>query len=122
VAPGGSPRLALVATTAAAVLLASSGTYEQLIAFAVAVGILGNLAVDLAALRLRRTEPNLLRPWRAAFYPWSFIAPAAINVALLGALIYEDPLHSLAGTGLSIAIGLTYWLMNHLRPPAVQPA
>jgi len=122
VAPGGSPRLALLATTAAAVVLASSGTYEQLIAFAVAVGILGNLAVDLAALRLRRSEPNLARPWRAALYPWSFIAPAAINVALLGGLIYEDPLHSLAGTGLSIAIGVLYWLKTRLRPTAIQPA
>jgi len=122
VAPGGSPRLALVATTAAAVVLASSGTYEQLIAFAVAVGILGNLAVDLAALRLRRSEPNLARPWRAALYPWSFIVPAAINIALLGGLIYEDPLHSLAGTGLSIAIGVLYWLKTRLRPTAIQPA
>jgi APA family basic amino acid/polyamine antiporter len=115
VAPGGSPRLALIATTAGAIVMAASGSYEQLIAFNVALGILCNLFVDLAALRLRRTEPTLVRPWRAPFYPYSILLAAGINTALLGALIYEDPLHSLAGTGLAVATGLSYYAVGLMR-------
>lgn len=119
VALGGSPRLALIATTAGAIVMAASGSYEQLIAFNVALGILCNLFVDLAALRLRRTEPGLARPWRAPFYPYSILLAAGINAALLGALIYEDPVHSLAGTGLAVATGVCYYAVGRLRRWAV---
>lgn len=33
----------------------------------------------------------------------------------LGALIYEDPVHSLLGTGLACVIGLLYWATERLR-------
>lgn len=115
VSEGGSPRIALIATTAGAIVLAASGSYEQLIAFNVALGVLGNFFVDLAALRLRRTEPELARPWRAPLYPYSILIAASINTALLGALIYEDPVHSLAGTGLAVAIGLSYYAVGWMR-------
>jgi amino acid transporter len=115
VSPGGSPRVALIATTAGAIVLAATGSYEQLIAFNVALGILGNFFVDFAALRLRRTEPALARPWRAPFYPYSILIAAAINAALLAAVIYEDPVHSLAGTCLAVAIGLSYYTVGRLR-------
>lgn len=115
VSQGGSPRIALIATTAGAIVLAASGSYEQLIAFNVALGVLGNFFVDLAALRLRRTEPALERPWRAPFFPYSILMAAGINAALLGALVYEDPMHSLAGTGLAVAIGLSYYAVGRMR-------
>jgi APA family basic amino acid/polyamine antiporter len=119
VSPGGSPRIALVATTAVAIVLAASGSYEQLIALNVALGVLANFFVDLAALRLRRTEPALARPWRAPFYPYSILIAAGINAALLGALIYEDPVYSLAGTGLAVTIGLSYLAVGWMRRSAV---
>lgn len=122
VSPGGSPRVALTATTVGSVLLAASGTYEQLIAFNVALGVVVNLLVGLSALRLRKTEPELTRPWLVPLFPMPILIASGINFALLAALIYEDPLHSLAGTGAAIAIGLLYRLRTVLRSPAPQPA
>jgi APA family basic amino acid/polyamine antiporter len=122
VAPGGTPRNALIATTLGSAVLSASGTYEQLIAFNVALGVLINLSVGLSALRLRRTEPGLARPWRIPLYPWPVLVAVSINVALLGGLIFEDPVHSLLGTGSAVMIGLGYCMANRLRPVAVKPA
>ena len=115
VSPGGSPRIALIATTAGAIVLATSVSHEQSIAVTVAPGGLGNFFGDLAALRLRRTEPALARPWRAPLYPYSILIAAGINAILLGALVYEDPVHSLAGTGLAVAIGISYYGVGRIR-------
>jgi APA family basic amino acid/polyamine antiporter len=122
VAPGGTPRNALIATTLGSAVLSASGTYEQLIAFNVALGVLINLSVSVSALRLRRTEPALARPWRIPLSPWPVLVAVAINLALLGGLIFEDPVHSLLGTGSAVMIGLGYRMARRLRPVAVKPA
>jgi len=118
VSTGGSPRVALLATTLLSAAFAASGTYEQLIALNVALGVLTNLVVTISVLRLRRTEPQLQRPWRSPFYPLPILLSALINVLLLGALIYEDPVHSLLGTGFACVIGLLYAIAVRVRRPA----
>lgn len=107
---GGVPRIAVATTSVIAGILAASGTYEELLAFNVAIGTLGDLLVCLSVARLRRTEPHLKRPWRTPFYPAPIIVATAINAALLAGLVYEDPLHSLAGVGGAVVIGLAYEL------------
>jgi APA family basic amino acid/polyamine antiporter len=104
VSASGTPRTALVATGAVALLLATSGTYEQLLAMAAPVTILVDVAVILAALRLRRTEPELPRPFRMPLFPATPLLALALNVALLVAVVWEDPVYSLLGVGLVAAI------------------
>lgn len=115
VAIGGTPRLALVITAGLAMLFSASGTYEQLIAFNVALGALVNLSVCISAWRMRQTEPGLPRPWRMPLHPAPVLLAALINTSLLAALIYEDPFHSLLGIGFAVAIGLSYKLGGNLR-------
>lgn len=115
---GGVPRIAVAATSGLAAIFAASGTYEELLAFNVAIGTLGDLLVCLSVAQLRRTEPQLKRPWRTPFYPAPIIAAAAINGALLAGLLYEDPLHSLAGVGGAVVIGLAYELRRTRSPSA----
>jgi len=122
VAPGGSPRRALLVTTLLSAVLAASGTYEQLIALNVALGLLINLLVTVSVPRLRRTEPELRRRWRVPFYPVPVVLSALLNIGLLVALIYEDPVHTLLGTGLACLIGLLYWVGERLRRPAAVAA
>lgn len=105
----GTPRAALLALATPGALLAWSGNYAALVAYSVALLILINSAVSLAALRLRRTEPDLPRPFRTPLYPLPILASLAINAALLAAMIYEDTLHSLTGIGIVLAIGCAYW-------------
>lgn len=104
----GTPRAALLLLAAPAALLAWTGDYTTLVAYSVALLILVNSTVSLAALRLRRTEPDLPRPFRTPLYPLPIPLSLAINAALLAAMIYEDPLHSLSGIALVLAIGGFY--------------
>jgi APA family basic amino acid/polyamine antiporter len=117
VAPGGTPRNGLIATAAIAAMLAASGTYEQLIAFSVALALFTDLVVSLSAIQLRRTEPDLPRPWRAPLYPVSIVAAVVLEATLLFALIWNDPFHSLAGTGFAVALGIAYALKRMVSRP-----
>ena len=120
VRPNGSPAIALTVGTAIAAGLAASGTYQDLIAFNVALGFLVNTAVCLAAFQLRRVESELPRPWRMPAYPWPVIVAVAVNMALLIAMIAEDTFHSLAGIFAAILIGVGYRLFH--RSERVQVA
>jgi len=106
----GTPRVALLALATPGALLAWSGNYAALVAYSVALLILINSAVSLAALRLRRTEPDLPRPFRTPLYPLPILASLAINAALMAAMIYEDAPHSLSGITIVLAIGCAYWV------------
>lgn len=117
VAPGGTPRHALIVTTCLAMIFAATGTYEQLAAFSVALGVLTDFVVSLAAIRLRRTEPSLHRPWRARAYPWSILLAAVLEASLLSALVWEDPIHSLLGTGFALLVGLGYAIAHRKAVP-----
>lgn len=124
VGSGGVPRRAVAATSGLAAILAASGTYEELLAFNVAIGTLGDFLVCLSVMQLRRTEPHLERPWRTPFYPTPIIIAAVVNAALLVGLFYEDPLHSIAGVGGAVVIGVAYELrkMWSTRAPVVDVA
>jgi len=108
VAATGTPRLALTATTIGAAILSATGSYMTLIAINVAFGVVINMIMNLAVIRLRQTEPSLPRPFRTPFYPVPIIATLLINSVLLVALIYEDSFYSLIGMAAVGAIGLIY--------------
>jgi len=94
---------------------AATGTYETIIAIQVPLHVAVFLAVNAAAIRLRQKEPDLRRSFRIPLYPIPVVIAIAINAALLAALVYENPLHSLAGFGLLAAIAAIYWLIGRGR-------
>src|SRR5712691_3617843 len=67
----GTPGVATLVTTAVAIGLIVSGTFQRLVAMA-SFFLAANYAVCcLALVVLRRHEPGLARPFRAWGYPWS---------------------------------------------------
>ena len=108
VAPTGTPRSALTVSSVLAAAFAATGTYETVVAMNVAMTVGLVVIVNLAAIRLRSTEPDLPRPFRIPFYPLPSIAAVALNLALLAALVIEDPVHSLGGFALLAVIGAVY--------------
>lgn len=111
VAASGTPRWALTCSVVIAALIAGTGTYQTIIALNVAITVALGIAVNSAALRLRRTEPDLARPFRIPLFPLPPLLAIAINLALLAALIYEDPLHSLEGFAVLATVGIIYSLI-----------
>ena len=115
VAKSGTPRAALTVSVMIAAVIAASGTYETIIALSVAVTIALGIAVNAAAIRLRRVEPDLHRPFRVPLFPLPPLLAIGINAMLLAALIFEDPLHSLQGLAFVAVTGVIYWLIGATR-------
>ncbi len=102
--PGG----ALLFEFVLASLLALTGTFEELTSlFLFATWIFYALAVA-AMIRLRRTEPELARPYRCWGYPWVPAAFLAGAVALTVTLWLARPVRSSIGL-LLILSGLIFY-------------
>lgn len=118
VGPSGTPRVALLAVVAIGAALASTGAYVPLMAVGATMAIMINVAVDLAALGLRRSEPDLPRPYRMPLFPLPALLGIAINLAVLAALVVEEPVPTLSAILVPVAAALTYLVIQRLRPAA----
>ena len=103
--PGGTPDTATLLTTAIAVGLIVTGTFERLIAMTSFFLAANYSLCCLALIVLRRREPELRRPYRAWLYPWSVWVVMAGGVIFLVAMLFGDSLNGLAALGL-LAVGL----------------
>lgn len=93
----GTPAFAIVATAVWAALLAISGTFEQLLTYVVFTGWIFYGLGGLAVMQLRRTEPDVARPFRVPGYPITpllFVASAAL---LVGNTVFTQPTRAVAG-------------------------
>jgi basic amino acid/polyamine antiporter, APA family len=105
-----TPHVAIVALTVWSVVLALSGTYEQLFTYVMFASILFSVAAGVALFVLRRTRPNAARPYRTWGYPIIPLVFVVGSAAFVVNTLLERPVESLAGLGL-LAIGLpVYWL------------
>jgi APA family basic amino acid/polyamine antiporter len=102
---GGTPDTATLLTTAIAVALIITGTFQRLIAMT-SFFLAANYSLScLALIALRRREPELPRPYRAWLYPWSVWVVVVGGVVFLVAMLFGDWLNGLAALGL-LAVGL----------------
>jgi APA family basic amino acid/polyamine antiporter len=104
-----TPHIAIAVLTVWSMVLALSGSYEQLFTYVMFASILFSVAAGVALFVLRRSQPDWPRPYRAWGYP---VIPALF---VLGATAFvvntllERPAESIAGLGL-VALGLpAYW-------------
>src|SRR5204862_3612486 len=117
---GGTPGVAMLVTTAVAVALIATGTFQRLVAIA-AIFLAANYAVCCAALIvLRRREPERPRPFRAWGYPWSVAIVLAGAVVFLIGVLAGDTFNGAAAIAL-LAAGLAGRALLSRRARAVQP-
>ena len=79
----GTPEIAIVTMTVWGAVLAASGTFTQLLTYAVFTGWIFYALGGLAVMALRRSEPNAVRPFRVPGYPITpllFVVAAALLV------------------------------------------
>jgi APA family basic amino acid/polyamine antiporter len=103
--PGGTPGTATLLTTAIAVGLIATGTFQRLAAMTSFFLAANYSLCCLALIVLRCREPELRRPYRAWGYPWSVWLVTAGGVIFLVAMLAGDMLNGLAALGL-LAVGL----------------
>ena len=106
-----TPHIAVASLTAWSIVLALSGTYEQLFTYVMFASILFSAAAGVALFRLRRTHPAHPRPYRAWGYPWIPAIFVLGSLAFVVNTMLERPVESLAGLGL-VALGIPVYFFS----------
>jgi APA family basic amino acid/polyamine antiporter len=108
---GGTPGVATLVTTALAILLIATGTFQRLVAMT-AFFLAFNYAIcTLALVWLRRREPAAERPFRAWGYPWSAAIVIAGALAFLAGAVIGDTTSAVIATG-ALAVGLVIYFAS----------
>jgi APA family basic amino acid/polyamine antiporter len=101
----GTPALAIVASSAWAMLLAVTGTFEQLLTYVVFVGWIFYALGALAIFSYRRREPAATRPFSVPGYPITPILFCASASAIVLNTLVAQPRRALLGLGM-VALGV----------------
>jgi basic amino acid/polyamine antiporter, APA family len=101
----GTPAIATLVTTAVAVGLIVTGTFQRLVAITAFFLALNYAICCLALVVLRRREPERDRPFRAWGYPWSAAIVLVGAVALLVGTLAGDTANGVGALAL-LAVGL----------------
>ncbi len=91
VSESGTPRVALLLTSAIAVVLILSGSFEQIIALSAVLFLVYYTSAFLAVFVLRIRSPSLPRPYKAFWYPFSTAIVLLGSIAFLIAAVAQDP-------------------------------
>jgi basic amino acid/polyamine antiporter, APA family len=87
---GGTPTDSLAITTLVTLILVVTGTFNQVLALA-SIFFVANYSMSFAAVfKLRRTEPDTPRPFRAWGYPVTTALVLAASLVFLGAVVVAD--------------------------------
>ena len=104
-----TPVVALITQGVISAALTLSGRYDQLFTYVVFAQFVFYALGCGAVMRLRRTKPDIPRPYRAWGYPWTPIVFIAFALWLVANTILERPRDAAIGAGL-ILCGLPgYW-------------
>jgi basic amino acid/polyamine antiporter, APA family len=100
-----TPILAIVIQGIWSAILCSVGTFQQLITYAVFTICIFFVLAAFAVMRLRRTRPELARPFRTPLYPILPIVVVIANGGLVLNTVIADPKGSAIGVAM-VLIGL----------------
>jgi APA family basic amino acid/polyamine antiporter len=99
------PGRAMIACVVPAMLLAAGLAFETLFSITAFLGLAANLVMFASYFKLRRSEPELVRPFRAWGHPWLPLLITLVSGALVVAFVFADPLSSSIAIA-AIALGL----------------
>jgi len=88
---GGTPIVALLVSSFFSLFLICIGSFEVLFSFAAFISIIVWGLAYYSLLKLRSSEPDLPRPYRSFWYPYTTIIAIIASIGLLMGFIYSDP-------------------------------
>lgn len=107
----GVPRRALSLQLALIALLIATASFEAVLAYAGIVLNLMNLLAVAGMMKLRRSAPDLMRPFRTPLYPLTPLLFAGLSCWMIAFVIWQRPSVILAALGTLAAGGALYcWL------------
>ena len=118
---GGTPYAALIASTIIAIGLVLTGTFETVIAISAFFFVMQYATTFTSLFVLRRTEPDLPRPYKAWGYP---VVPAIVLIGALAFLVgsfVTDRTNSIHALYVLVASVPAYLVTRRLVRPAGTP-
>lgn len=109
---GGTPGLAMLFTAAMSILMILTNTYAKLSDIATFFFVTCYASGFAALIRLRQTEPELSRPFRAWGYPFSTWTLLIVSLLFLVGAVFGDPMGSVYAIGFIV---VSYPLYRLLR-------
>ena len=88
---GGTPIVALLVSSLFSLFLICIGSFEVLFSFAAFTSIIVWGLAYFSLIKLRISEPDLPRPYRSIWYPFTTIIAIIASLALLIGFVYSDP-------------------------------
>jgi len=116
----GTPAVSIIAGTIWAMVLAWSGTFEQLLTYVVFVGWIFYALGAACVLVLRRTRPDAHRPFRVPGYPWTPLLFVIAAAALVGNTIVTQPGRAVVGIGVVLLGVPVYFIWRNLQSSAAR--
>ncbi|HEY1195051.1 APC family permease [Flavobacterium sp.] len=98
---GGTPIVALLVSSFFSLFLICIGSFEVLFSFAAFISIIVWGLAYYSLIKLRKSEPDLIRPYRSFWYPLTTIIAIIISIGLLLGFIYSDPI------AFAVIVGIT---------------
>ena len=99
---GGTPTVALIASSLVSLAFLATGTFQSVIAVAAFFFVADYALSFLAVFVLRRREPDAPRPYRAFGHPWTTGLVLAGSLAFLISAVAGDTKNSLWALGLLV--------------------
>ena len=112
----GIPSLAIYVQSTLAVIFILSSTFESLLVFAGFTLALNSFATVIGVFVLRRTQPDLPRPYRTFLYPIPPIIYLALTGWTLWFVLVNRPVEGLFGLGI-IGSGLIVYFLSRSSSP-----
>lgn len=107
------PGRAMIACVFPAMVLAAGLAFETLFAVTAFLGLAANLVLFASFFQLRRSEPELVRPFRAWGHPWLPLLITFVSAGLLLAFVFADPLSSaIAVSAIALGVPLFAWFLT----------
>jgi APA family basic amino acid/polyamine antiporter len=114
----GTPAVAIVTSSMWAMLLAATGTFEQLLTYVVFISWAFFALAAMAIFAYRRREPNAPRPFRTPAYPVTPVLFILSAVAIVLNTVITQPQRGLIGLG-GVALGIpVYFFWRSRRMPS----
>ncbi|HEY3930336.1 MAG TPA: amino acid permease [Candidatus Koribacter sp.] len=95
--------------------LVLSGRYDQLFTYVMFMGVISYLAGAASVFILRRTKPDMPRPYKCPGYPWVPLAYCLICGAWALNALWSKPVESLAGVGITLIGAPAYLYWHHAK-------
>jgi APA family basic amino acid/polyamine antiporter len=121
----GTPAVAIVACSLWAMLLAATGTFEQLLTYVVFIGWIFYALGALSLFAYRRRDPDAVRPFRVPGYPVTPMLFVASAAAIVVNTMLAQPGRAAIGLGVVLLGSPAYLIWRRrgaLPAPAVAPA